>query len=73
MRLCSAFIADVFDHIQLKANPDGIGELKSTIAEHEKSIAQQQQQIEGLTVGLRKVSLAVDLSKVMSVQVAEEN
>jgi uncharacterized coiled-coil protein SlyX len=40
-----------------------INELKSTVTQQQATIAEQQKQIEALTVGLRKVSDQLELSK----------
>jgi uncharacterized coiled-coil protein SlyX len=40
-----------------------INELKSTVAQQQVTIAEQQKQIEALTVGLQKVSDQLELSK----------
>jgi uncharacterized coiled-coil protein SlyX len=40
-----------------------VQELKSAAAKQEKTIAQQQKQIEALTAGLHKVSAQIEMSK----------
>jgi uncharacterized coiled-coil protein SlyX len=47
-----------------------IAELRAAVAKQEATNARQQQEIEGLTVGLQKISAAVELDKRAPAQVA---
>src|SRR6187401_2654904 len=51
------------EHRKVEEQGATITQLKSTAAKQEASIAEQQKQIEALTVGLQKVSAQLQLSK----------